>query len=251
MKKFILGAFIALIVFLTFAIILTPAKVVFSTVTNSIPGLSLNQVTGTLWSSEVAAVQYREHQLQNIRLTTNPFWLMFGTLDSHISINDTKLKLESELELSRSKYQVTDGSLEFDTSYIKELVKMPLEGLRGIVNVSLDEVSITQDKVIQELSGAGVWERAVIEYTNSNLELGRIEFTLSKVKGSNNAARIDITKNDGVLDVRGYIEVALDKQFNFSFNTTSNLPDNLKNWLTTWGELKGNRIYIEWQGRLP
>ncbi|GAA4358879.1 type II secretion system protein N [Kangiella marina] len=250
MKKIILGSVAALIVFVILLVVMTPARVVTSWITDAVPGVQMGQVTGTIWNPAIEQVQYRNLTLRNIELETSLAPLMWGNLTTGITINDPNVKLTSQASLSSGRYELTDANIDIDTAYVIELIRTPLEGLSGQVTGIVSNAVFNDNKITQ-LNGEGTWSNAVIQYPNNNLELGDLRFKLSQMSNQGNGARVDIIDNDGVLDLKGFIEVGLDKQFNMRVHATNELPENLKQWLTRWGRQQDDRIYLEWQGRLP
>lgn len=249
MKKIIMGAFIALILFLAILFALAPAKVATSWIVNSVPGLSFGHVDGTMWSMKADSVTYRRVKLDNVSLSTSPISLLFGALNSNLNVDDPNIRLASSLNLSTDNYLAEDTQFVINTDYIADLVQLPIRGLQGKVEGKIEKFHWQQKQLIA-LTGSGEWANAVIEYSNNNLELGNISFEVAKTENGE-GARLDIINNQGVLDLKGFIEVTLDKRFNMKLDTTTSLPANIKNWLLSWGRENNGRIYLEWQGQLP
>lgn len=250
MKKIIVGAVIALILFITILLTLAPARVATPWITDAVPELHLSNVSGSIWSTHIEQAKYRNLTLNDIELDPSPMALLWGTLEANVSVNDPNIKLEADTVLSANNYSVKDAMFDLDTAYVTSLIKMPIDGLSGRVKGQISVLEYSQ-KSLQQLSGEGQWDNAVILYPNNNLEIGNVSFRLSKSGQLDNAARVDITDNQGVLDLKGFIEIGLNKQFTMNIHATNELPANIKNWLTHWGRQDGDRIYLEWQGRLP
>ena len=249
MKKTLIVIGLALLIFVFFLLAIAPAKVATRMITDMVPGLVLNNVEGSLWSIEAKSVQYKQFKLNNINLSSNPFALLVGQLSSELTVNDPALTVDSNVKLSQSEYQLTDTHYELDAAFITDNVRVPIEGLKGRINGTIQKAHLTQKELLA-LQGSGQWRGAVIEYPNNNLELGDIRYALSKV-AEQNKARVDIVENQGPLDLKGFIELSMDKSFRMDVHTTTDLPANLKNWLSVWGRQQNNRIHIQWQGRLP
>ncbi|AOE49028.1 type II secretion system protein N [Kangiella sediminilitoris] len=250
MKKIIMGAVLALILFVAMLVILAPANTISSLLAEKVPGLTLKQVNGTLWSTKVGRINYKQYELRDLQLETSLLGLLLGKLQSSVKVNDPKLKLNSEMDLREGRYRLKHTDFTIDTAYVTSVVQLPIEGLIGPVNGNITELEMTQQELL-ELNGGGTWSNAVIQYPGSNLELGTIHFTLSKLADSDNTIRVEITDNQGVLDLKGYIDASLDKRFNMNLSTTTDVPQNLKSWLSRWGRTENNRIYLQWQGRIP
>lgn len=246
----IVGIILALVFFVSALIMLTPARVVVSWITDDVPQLKLSQVEGTVWNTQVNTVQYQQFSLNNVEMS-NSFWsLLLGELNSDISVDDEKLRLNGNIVASTGEYQLTNTNFAIDTQAVTAVLRLPIDGLSGQVDGFIEKFTLS-DRVIKDLQGNGEWHNAVIKYPGNNLELGNIRFTLSKSESIGEGAHIDIVDNRGVLDLQGYIEISLDKKFVINLNTTAELPSNLKSWVTRWGKVKNDRIYLEWRGRLP
>ena len=250
MKKTILGAVAALILFLVLLLALAPAKVITPWVSDAVPGLHLHNVEGSIWSAKIDRGQFRNFTLDNIELDVNPLSLVVGKLNAGVVVNDPNINIEADTVLSAQHYQLENVRFDIDTSYVISKIRTPLQGLSGRIEGALSELDF-ENNHLKTLEGQGEWRNAVIQYPNNNLELGDINFKLSKMSNQGNGAKVDIMSNQGVLDLKGYIEIGLDKQFIMNIHTTTELPANIKNWLTQWGRKQSDRIYLEWRGRLP
>lgn len=250
MKKIIIGAILALILFLLILVYIAPARTITGMVTDRVPGLQLTSVEGSLWSTHIGHLNFKQFSLHDIQLDTRVLSLLWGTLNSSIRVNDPNIQLTSDVALEEGHYKLSDTQYQLDTAYIASIARLPVESLSGVVDGSIKQIEMS-GKTLLSLEGEGQWKNAVIQYTNSELALGTIRFQLSKVKERDNTARISIVENQGVLDLKGTIEVSLDKRFNMKLHTTTDLPQHLKSWVSRWGRTEGGRIYLEWQGRLP
>lgn len=250
MKKIILGAFLALMLFIAILVMLAPAKVITPWITDAVPGLHLSNVNGSIWSANIAQAKYRNVVLENIKLEVNPLSLIAGKLNADVVIDDPNINIQADAILSSEDYKVENGQFDIDSSYVISLFRTPLQDLSGRVIGTVTDFRFNNNQ-LAALEGEGEWKSAIIHYPNNNLELGDIAFRLSEMSEQRNGARVEIINNKGVLDLQGYIEIGLDKQFNMNVHATDQLPANIKSWLTTWGRQRGDRIYLEWRGRLP
>lgn len=250
MKKIILWSCLGLIVFVVILLSLAPARTIYPWFTDSIPELHLDNVQGTIWSTKVDTIRFRNINVDNILLTTNPLGFLVGGLHSTLGVNDKNIKLDSEVALSNNDYQIDNANFEINTTYIAAVMRLPIDGLEGIVSGTVETLHMTNQSFVA-VDGSGQWENAVIVYPNNNLELGDVNFELSKSDADDKTIRLSIVENNGVLDLKGFIDISLDKRVSMNLHTTSDLPQNLKSWVSRWGRTDGNRIYLQWQGQLP
>ncbi|MBV34788.1 MAG: hypothetical protein CMP47_04940 [Rickettsiales bacterium] len=250
MKKIVLGAVLALVLFIVLLIALAPARVATPFISDIVPGVSFTGVEGTIWAFEANSVGYRQYHLEQVKLDTNPLALLLGSLSSNLEVDDHQVQLSANLNLANNDFELRDIVFDIDASFIPENFNVAIDGAKGQVSGTINIAHIVNNELLA-LEGAGSWRNAIIEYPNNNLELGKIDFNLSKLAESTNTLRLTIVDNQGVLDLKGFIELSLDKSFSMQLHTTSALPSNLKTWLTRWGRTQGDRIYLEWRGKLP
>ncbi|GAA0205847.1 hypothetical protein GCM10009123_11620 [Kangiella japonica] len=250
MKKMILGALLVLVFFVVLLMALAPARVATPYISDIVPGVSFIGVEGTIWSFEAASVGYRQYHLSQVKLDTNPLALLLGSLNSDLRVDDNQVKISAELNLSNKDFKFDNIAFDIDASYIPENFNIAIDGAKGQISGTVGVVHFANSELVA-LDGNGHWRNAIIEYPNNNLELGNIEFNLSKVAESTDTLKLTVVENQGVLDLKGFIELSIDKSFTMKLHTSSTLPPNLKDWLTRWGRTQGDRIYLEWGGKLP
>lgn len=250
MKKVILGAILALIVFMVLLLALAPAKVATPLISDIVPGVSFSGVKGSVWSFQAETIHYQKYAINDVTLNTNPLALLMGSLQSDLKVDDENAKLSADLSLGQDNFEFSKVAYDIDVSYIVDNLNTAIEGAKGQLSGTIDTAHIKNNKLLA-LQGVGQWNNALIEYPNNNLDLGNIKFELTKATQSDNTLRLQIIENQGVLDLRGYIELSLDKSFTMKLHSSSSLPPNLKSWLTRWGRTQGDRIYLEWRGKLP
>jgi len=250
MKRIILWSCVSFVLLIAILLSLAPAKTILPWFTDSIPELHLTNVEGSVWSTSIDTVSFKNATLNNIKLSTNPLGLLLGNLNSTLGINDQNIQLDTELSLSNNDYQINNADFEINTAYIPSVIRLPIEGLEGMVSGTVETLQMT-NKSFVTVDGAGQWKDAVIAYPNNDLNLGDVSFQLEKAEVDDKTIRLVVVENEGVLDLKGDIELSLNKHVSMSLNTTTDLPQNLKSWVTRWGRQDGNRIHLEWRGQLP
>lgn len=250
MKKIFLWSFAGLVLLIVILLSLAPARTILPWFTDSMPKLRLVNIQGSIWSTSIDTVGYKNLSLNNIKLSTNPLGFIAGSLNSSLDIDDQNIKLVTDLAVANNDYQLDNATFEINTTYIPAVVRLPIEGLEGMVSGTVETLQMT-NKSFVAVDGAGQWKDAVIAYPNNDFKLGDVTFQLEKSSIDDKTIRLIVVQNKGVLDLKGYIDLSLDKRVSMNLNTTSDLPQNLKSWVSRWGRQDGNRIHLEWRGQLP
>lgn len=248
MKKIIIGLAI-IVFFILVLLVLAPAKAIFPYITDKVTGLTISHPQGTVWSASSKQIQFKNLALNNVSLSTNPLYLIAGKLASTIEVQDQELKIKGQFVLGNSAQQVEDLKYELDASWLNQFLKSPINGLEGNISGVIEEYhSDINQQTIKRVNGNGSWHDAVIHYPNTILELGDFNYQLTT--NEQNQIRINVLENKGVLDLKGYIDFGLDKSYQLNLNTQTELPENIKRWLTAFGKVQNNRIHIVWNSRL-
>lgn len=249
MKKILFWIVIALLLFVTFIIALAPASAIFPWVTSKVPHLYVSEPAGTLWSTQISTVQYKHIKIDNISLDSNPLKLLLGRLNSTIDINDNSLKVSADIDLSSKQVVIQNAKYHVSGDWLTQFLPPPIKNISGEIFGTLIDASVSSDKKINALVGQGDWKAAVVEYPKYRLELGDFKYRMEKLDDIN--ARVTIEENTGPLDLKGHIDIGLDRTYQLQLNTKDDLPENLGRWLKVMGKQQNQRIYIEWKGTLP
>jgi len=248
MKKKILVALAGFIVFIFFFVLLAPARVVLPWFIQGIPQVAVQGVSGTVWNTSLDSVLYNGNTINDVAIKTS-FWnLLLANLKSDISVNDQNLMLDGRIIVNSDQLRIEDARYQLDVSSLQTWLKLPVSELSGSLIGHIDNAVLQIDDLI-DLQANGYWQNAVVGYPNSVLELGDIHFTIERTEDGK--ALLTITNNPGMLDLKGTLEIALDKKYRLTISTKTDIPSHIKQWLTKLGRTENNRIYIKWNGRLP
>ncbi|ACV27715.1 type II secretion system protein N [Kangiella koreensis] len=248
MKKWVLGSIIGVTVLLIFLVVMAPARIVLPWATNDLKQLTLNQPSGTIWEASLESITYQGRSIEDISIKTSFFNLLIGNLSSHITVNDNGVSLEGDVILNSQNMVVNSARYQIEASSILDWVQLPITELSGRFIGDINGIELAT-KELKTLDANGYWQNAVVGYPNSVLELGDIHFTVERT--DNGRALLTITDNPGILDLKGTLEVGFDKQYQLDVSTQTDVPSNIKQWLTQLGRTEDNRILIKWNGRLP
>lgn len=248
MKKWVLGSIIGVAVLLVLLIAMAPARIVLPWATNDLKQVTLNQPSGTLWDASLESIIFQGRSIEDISIKTSFFNLLVGNLSSHIRVNDNNLSLDGNITLNSQNLAVHNARYQIDASSILDWIQLPITELSGRFIGEIEIVELAPNE-LKALEVNGYWQNAVVGYPNSVLELGDIHFTIERT--DNGRALLTITENPGMLDLKGTLEVGFDKQYQLDVSTQTDVPSNIKQWLTQLGRTENNRILIKWNGRLP
>ncbi|MCW9029751.1 MAG: type II secretion system protein N [Kangiella sp.] len=248
MKKVILGTTLGLLLLIVFLVILAPARVVLPWVTQNLSQVAINGPSGTLWNTELQSITVQGQAIEDISIETSFWHLLFGNVSSDIRINDQNVRLEGSVALNSEQVSIENTSYQLEASMLLDWIKMPITELSGRFIGQINTVTLAANE-LHALDVNGRWQSAVVGYPNSVLELGDIYYTIERT--DDGRALLTITDNPGMLDLKGTLEVGFDKQYQLNVSTKTDIPSNIKEWLTQLGRTENNRIFIKWNGRLP
>ncbi|MBD3668189.1 MAG: type II secretion system protein N [Kangiella sp.] len=248
MKKLILSFIIGFLLLLIFVLAMAPARIVLPWFTQGLPQLSLNQPSGSIWNASLESISFQGKSIHNISAQTGFWSLILGNIHSDIQVDDQQLFFDGSIQLNSQQVSINNTDYELDAGAILDWVRLPISELSGRFAGEINELELAHNE-IRKLDVEGVWQRAVIGYPNSVLELGDIHFTIQR--NDNGQALLTITENPGMLDLKGTLEVGFDKQYQLNLSTQTDLPENIKQWLTQLGRIENNRVIVKWNGRLP
>lgn len=248
MKKLILSSIIGFLLLLIFVFAMAPARIVLPWFTQGLPQLSLNQPSGSIWNATLDSISFQGRSIHNISAQTGFWSLLLGNIHSEIQIDDQQLFIDGSVQLNSQQVSINNTDYELDAGTILDWFRLPITELSGRFAGEINEFELVPNEIIK-LDARGVWQQAVVGYPNSVLELGDIHFTIQR--NDNGRALLTITDNPGMLDLKGTLEVGFDKQYQLNLSTQTELPANIKQWLTQLGRVENNRVIIKWNGRLP
>lgn len=248
MKKLILSFIIGFLLLLIFVLAMAPARIVLPWFTQGLPQLSLNQPSGSIWNASLDSISFQGKSIHNVSAQTGFWSLLLGNIHSDIQIDDQDLFLDGNVQLNSQQFSIKNTDYELEAGTILDWVRLPISELSGRFAGEIRELELAPNE-IKKLDVKGVWQRAVVGYPNSVLDLGDIHFTIQR--NDNGRALLTITDNPGMLDLKGTLEVGFDKQYQLNLSTQTDLPENIKQWLTQLGRVENNRVIVKWNGRLP
>lgn len=212
-------------------------------------GLNLQGVSGRLLSGEVLQVNYAGESLQQLTWDLSLTSLLTGKLGSDISVNDPTFRGSLYLEKGFTEtVSVSEINATQLVSTLTEYYK-PLKLLYPEGRLDWEDVSLSMDeKTIHQASGNIRWKDATLTINNNLLALGTINIEISDKEGD---LLLTITDENSPLDVRGKLQLGLDRRYDLQLSLSDNLPANIKNPVLMVARPDGNgRLQLNTKGSL-
>jgi len=248
-KKIALYSALALVSYLVFVVVQTPADRLYGLVKDKLP-LSLYQIDGTIWqgSSPVVTVGKPQQRLEALQWELQPAALFLGRAQAAVSFKYDSRDVSATLGRTLSGLYLRDLEGSLAAATIEKFSQQLAFGLKGVFKVDLDEITINGAE-LGSVVGAIRWRGAGLEMNNTSL--GNFELKFTTVDGKINGVVRDI---DGPLKVNG--TVLLQPSGEYLFAGTVELRDkqrnDLRQGLRFVGTPNPKGIYtIKHQGQLP
>ncbi|WP_299795569.1 type II secretion system protein N [uncultured Shewanella sp.] len=247
-KKIIVGV----LFYLVFLIALLPASVVVSLA--PLPNtISLNGVSGTIWSGEVESLTVEKRQLELVQWELSPWSLFLGKvrLDLVSGNRGTVVNGKGSVTLSMDGIQAQALRFEAPGSFLVGDTRLPFRTkVGGDISLFIEELAQGQPWC-EQLTGKLFLNGANVKNQFGDYPLGDIELGLSCVDGN---VKVNSDESMNQLGLSGSVLVKAEKmvQVSAKIKETPSQPEDLKKALSFLGKKDSQGYYpISYQGRLP
>jgi general secretion pathway protein N len=172
------------------------------------PGFTAAGVTGTLWSGSAASCSVDGFTLESLRWRVRPTSLFLGRVAAEVGARIPGGFVEGVVTTSPSGAVRVDG-LRGATSLPALANVLPLNGIRGQVNVALEELVLENgwpSAIVGELRLAGLETVPLIpDGSGSLLALG--DYTITFLSAPPGALAARFVDNGGPLEVSGSLDL--------------------------------------------
>ena len=206
-KQFSIGG-LFVISYIGFLIATLPTTLLLNQI--KIPkNLSLNGVTGSIWSTNIEQVVVDKTTIKKVNAQLS-FWSLFTlTPKLAITFGDSFIagpEGELELALSQEKAQISDFKLVINANEIAERLTLPIPmSAQGDVEVILPDAEFDLKKGNQCIAakGTAAWSKTGVVAFEQNIKLGNLQ---ADVDCENGALTLNISpKNDLGLTFKAYV----------------------------------------------
>ncbi len=249
-KKIALYSALALVSYLVFVVVQTPADRLYGLVKDQLPAVKLYQLDGTIWQgrSALATIGPRAERLESLKWELQPAALFLGRAQAEISFKYDGRKVAATVGRDPGGYFLKDLNASLAAATVEKLSAQLAMGLKGLFKIELDSLSLTAGQ-LSNVEGKLIWHDAGIDLNNTSL--GDFEAILNTVDGTINGVIRDL---DGPMKVNGTL--ILQPTGEYVFAGTIELRDknrhDLRQGLRFIGMPNSKGVYtIKYQGQLP
>jgi len=191
--------------YLLFLLLLTPAATVISFLNIPEKTVSLNGITGSVWSGQVAEATIKKQSVEAISWSLNPLSLFTGNVSTELQATVFENQVDGNLNYS----YINNATTLYDiSSYIKaenlqKLLNLPFGELAGSIKLDLNEI-IIKPKALPSIAGDIRWKNAQLTLSEK-ISFGDILLTITPDDQGNLIGKLSNTK--GQLIIKGDIKV--------------------------------------------
>jgi len=248
-KKIALYSLLALMSYLVFMVVQTPADRLYGLVKEKLP-VKLYQVEGSMWQgrSALVTVGATAQRLESLKWVLQPSALLLGRAQALVSFKYDGRNVEATVSRGLGGLFLNDLNASLAAVTIEKFSPQLAMGLKGLFKIELDTLSLA-DGQLSNVEGKLIWHDAGIDLNNTTF--GNFEAVLNTVDGTINGVVRDI---DGPMKVNGTL--ILQPTGEYVFAGTIELRDknrnDLQQGLRFIGTPNPKGIYtIKHQGQLP
>lgn len=241
MKKFLL----LFILFLIFAIALTPAKVVQWFMPKNSP-VVLQGIEGSIWSPKMSQVNYQNMRFEDVKLNPSLLALFTGQLDLGFDIAKGDLSGDGNVKLSqnfRKDLILKNANIKTSLAYISQVVN--LRGLQPNGNIKTSALSLElKDRKLAYAKGKVSLFDFTVNLLGQSWPLGDF---IVKLTTDEDAKIISgkLQKSNNKLDLQGNFTLNPKGLFEFSGSISTDADQKIYSAVSLFADGKAE------EGRLP
>ncbi|VAW85974.1 hypothetical protein MNBD_GAMMA17-1101 [hydrothermal vent metagenome] len=249
-KKIALYSALALVSYLMFVAVQTPADHLYGLVKDKLLAVKLYQLDGSIWQGRSALVTIgpRAERLESLKWELQPAALFLGRAQAEVSFKYDERNVVATVGRDLGGYFLKDLNASLAAATVERFAAQLAIGLKGLFKIELDTLSLAAGQ-LSNVEGKLTWRDAGIDLNNTSF--GDFEAILNTVDGTINGVIRDL---DGPMKVNGTL--ILQPTGEYVFAGTIELRDknrnDLRQGLRFIGEPNPQGIYtIKYQGQLP
>ncbi len=238
-KYYLLTAIISYFVFLIATI---PAKPVTDLINDNTP-VTINGVSGTLWSGNAYIVSFQDIQLKKTKWSFNAWKLFIGkiaiTINSRFSGNDISAELGTSF---LGRYFINDLSAKITAREVTQLAEIPLAQLDGLISLNIEHAQWKQGE-LPLASGEIKWTNASVTVADT-ASLGNISILLSE--SEQQLLNAKIKNQGGDIKISGLAELVAEADYSIDIklSPTATANNNIKQSLGLFAQKQPNGDFL-------
>ncbi|MDH5764667.1 MAG: type II secretion system protein N [Gammaproteobacteria bacterium] len=240
-KHYILTAIIS---YLLFTIVTTPAASIFSLIQKDtkLP-FTIQGIDGSIWNGSAERVIIPSApQLENIYWSINPFALLIANVSASIEAEIMNNILTGDISVSNDgSYRASDISTQLSSSTVQKLINLPLGELSGEFYINIESIQSTKN--IPVIDGTIAWEKAAYTLADT-VNLGTINLIIKPA--DSNALKAKINNKGGDIAISGEIHIADNKTYklDLAFAPLETTNNNIKQSLAMFARKQTDGSYL-------
>jgi len=197
---------IAVTAYVFFLLILTPASTIISQLKLPAKRVSLDQVSGSIWSGEVDHAVFNKQSINNIRWSLSPLALLTASISSDIEAEVMNNSVTGELDYSLLSGQLSLSNIQSSiaASEIQKQLNLPFGKLDGHININADKVEVIP-KSLPAITALVSWKKARLTLADK-ISFG--DLFLRITPGDDKDLVGELSNIGGELSIKGDIKVS-------------------------------------------
>ena len=218
---------IATVAYVFFLLILTPASTIVSQLDLPPKRISLDNVSGSIWSGNIDHAVINKQSLKNIQWSLSPWSLLAASINSDIEAELFNNTVNANLDYSLLSRQIrlSDVNSTISAKDIQKQLNLPFGELDGVIKVNAEQVDIIP-KSLPAITALVSWKKAHLTLAEK-VSFGDIFLRLSPT--DNGELKGELSNIGGQLSIKGDINVTAKQIYTLNVRLTprANAPAEL------------------------
>lgn len=201
-----------------FLLILTPASSIIAQLNLPPQRISLQNVSGSIWSGQIDHATINRQQLDNISWSLSPWALLTASINSDIEADflDNRVQAQLSYSLLSGNINLTDIQSSLPASQLQKQLNLPFGELDGHINLNAERVEIIK-KQLPLITALLSWKKAKLTLADT-ISFGDLFLRISP--GENGELSGEISNIGGELSIKGDIKITAKQIYSLTASLT-------------------------------
>lgn len=216
----------AVVSYLLILLITVPAKP-FTDIINDNASVSIQGVSGTLWSGKAYLISIDNIQLRNTEWSFNLLKLFIGRLAINLDSQHSGNKISAEVGTSfLGRFFLNNLTAKISAAELSQIVQIPLAQLDGMISLNIEHAQWKQGE-LPLATGEINWKNASITVADT-ASLGNVSILLTE--NEEQLLNAEIKNQGGDIKINGTAELIPDTDYavNIKLKPTATANNNIK-----------------------